>query len=224
MTPDDREAAIKRLRSYRDKIDAADKTIDRDSLDRAADLIAVYDDKQWVQQLPPPKSKQWRGQPVDPESFARFTIWAKESIGLTPMRCYQLRAAHGISRVHLNSVSIEPQGEAPLRPLSRLVKLGYAERGIPEVWEQAVAEAGGTAPTAAIVKSAMGRWIADNVPKKPRFQSNAERSIKSEKRRIISSFEQLLRIGDAAAARATVEEQAEMFEEWCADHSQEPPA
>jgi hypothetical protein len=223
MTPE-LEAAIQRLRAYRDQIDAADHATDRGSMDRAADLMAVYDERSWAQQLPAPKNKQWRGQPVDPESFSRFAKWAKEAVGLTPMRCYQLRAAHEITRVYLTRVSIKPQGEGPLRPLSRLVKLGYAERGIPEVWEQATADAGGTAPTAGIVRAAMAKWIDANVPKKPRSQRIAERSNADEKRRIVKCFEQVLRTGDVPAATDTVNEVMGMYAKYLTDHGMEVPS
>lgn len=224
MTPGDREAAIERLRAYRQQMHDADTAMDRTSLDRAADLVALFEDKEWVKQVSTLRSKTRLGRPVDPESFTQFAKWAEATVGLSPRRQCQLRAAHELVRTYLNGVRIKPEGEYAIRPLLVLAKAGRAERGIPDVWDQAVLAAGGVAPDASTVKAALSGWTTANVPKAPRSQKVAERTIQGEKRRITTSFQQLLRTGDVAAAKATIEDLLDLTEKYLAETGQQLPS
>lgn len=84
----DYEAALERVRAYAEKIRTGERAVDQESLDRAADLAVLYEDKRWVQELADegkaPKTKIFRGRPVDPESRNRFASWVLTREGLSP--------------------------------------------------------------------------------------------------------------------------------------------
>lgn len=159
-----RDLALKRLRDFVDQQRGADDLADRGSLDRAADVMALYDDKQWVDELPAPKTVRHRGRPVDPQSFSRFSKWLTQQVGLTGAHAYRLRDAHQLQANYLSRGEIKPRGEHQLRPLKWLTKHEYADR-VPEVWELACELANGKAPDNPTVRRALSKWKHDNVPK-----------------------------------------------------------
>jgi hypothetical protein len=164
MNEADRKAALKRLGKFADQQRDSDDLADRGSLDRAADIVALYEDRSWVKELPPPKVARNRGRPVDPESFSRFSKWLAEQTSLTGRRAYQLRDAFELAETYLNQVQIKPHGERDLRPLRWLARHNYGER-ISDVWNLAVELADGRTPSSRTVRRALAQWKKDNLPK-----------------------------------------------------------
>src|SRR5262245_16206633 len=99
MTDEERAQALERLRGFAEQQAAADDRADRSSLDRAADILALFDDidengrRRWALEMDPPKTRRHMGRPVDPESFSRFTKWLAGRVPLKGSRAYQLRDA-----------------------------------------------------------------------------------------------------------------------------------
>lgn len=164
MNAEERRAALNRLAAFVDQEITADKKADEGSLDRAADIVALYEDKGWVDEVPAPKTRRSRGRPVDPESFSRFSRWLTEKTSLRGSRAYQLRDAHLIRSNYFHQVEIKPRGERELRPLKWLTKHDYAA-AVPEVWSTAVELAGGRPPDAPTVRKALSQWKHDHLPK-----------------------------------------------------------
>ncbi len=156
----EREHRLNRLRTYSELLQVAGRTTDRDSLARAADLAALYEDTAWVLDLATPKRTSVRGRPVDPKSRSRFATWARERTGLAPSTIHQLLRAHDIVSNCLRGAGTMATGEWALRPLTRLLK--EHPDAIEPVWNDAVAEAGGAVPDAGHVKSAIRRWRVEN--------------------------------------------------------------
>lgn len=162
MNDTERRAALDRLREFVGQQRGADELADKGSLDRAADVVALYEDRAWVDELPPPKVLRNRGRPVDPESFSRFTKWLSEQVPLTGRHAYRLRDAYELQS--LTSGQIKPGGEAALRPLKWLTKHDYGDR-VPEVWREACKLAGDSTPDGPTVRRALAQWKRDNLPK-----------------------------------------------------------
>lgn len=152
----ERELCLNRLRDYCELQQKAVRTADRDSLARAADLAALYEDKAWVNDLPPMKQRSRLGRPVDPAAQSRFAGWVRERTGLASSRIMQLLRAHHMVSHYLHGVEITATGEWAVRPLTRLLK--EHPDSIKSVWNDAVAEAGGAVPEVGHVKSAIRRW------------------------------------------------------------------
>lgn len=156
----ERELRLNRLRSYHELLEEAGRTTDRDSLARAADLAALYEDAAWVRDMPDLKRTSVRGRPVDRKSRSRFATWAQERTGLAPSTIHQLLRAHEVVSNCLCGAEIMPAGEWALRPLTRLLK--EDPDAIEPVWNAAVAEAGGSVPEVGHVKLAVRRWRVEN--------------------------------------------------------------
>lgn len=152
------EAALERLRSYRSQLDQADQHADAGSLERAADLAAIYADKRWVAEMNERHPiKRWvnRGRPVDPEGRSRFAKWVMEEAELHPTRSYQLLNANVLVGILETRVSkIHKASEKVLRPLRKLLAQDRADQA-EAVWRRAVQLAEGEVPTAAQVKKAL---------------------------------------------------------------------
>jgi hypothetical protein len=174
-TPEDteREAILERLRAFAAQQSSADELADSGSLARAADLMALYEERgpdgrrRFAAELPPPAKARNRGRPVDPESFSRFTKWLVDQVPLKGSRAYQLRDAHDLATNYFHRVEIIPDSERALRPLKWLVKNGHSDH-VSEVWEAAVRAAGGRAPDSATVRRALADWRRINIPKASR--------------------------------------------------------
>src|SRR5215472_4273158 len=145
LTPEERSSLIARLDAFNDQLAEASMQLDYGSLDRAADLAALYEDKAWVQELEPPKTHDKRGRPLNhpapPDSRRRFAQWLREHRGwkLVGSRSHQLLRAREFllcTGSHQNF-----SGEQALRPLYRLQRFGLADR-LPEVLDQAATAAG----------------------------------------------------------------------------------
>lgn len=170
MNAAERKAALDRLQNFAKQQRKAEHEADRNSLDRAADIMALYDDvdengrRRWALEMDPPTTRRRSGRPVDPESFSRFTKWLGEYVPGVSRRAYQLRDAHEIRSTYLNRVQISPTGERELRPLKWLVKNDHPE-AIADVWTQAVELAGGKPPDSPTVRKALADWKKEHVPK-----------------------------------------------------------
>lgn len=154
----DYEATLERLRSYREQLAQANQHADAGSLERAADLAALYADKRWVAEMNERHPiKRWvnRGRPVDPEGRSRFATWVKEQAELHPTRSYQLLNANVLVGILETRVSkIHRASEAVLRPLRKLLAQDRADQAV-AVWQRAVQLAEGEVPTAEQVKKAL---------------------------------------------------------------------
>lgn len=205
----DRDAVLKRLREFAKQQDAAAETADRGSLDRAADVMALYEDKSWVGEVPAPKRGAVRGRPTDPESFSRFTKWLAERVPIRGQFAYRLRDAHELRTTYFAQGEIKPTGERPLRPLKWMTKNGYGDR-VSEVWRLAVELAGGGSPDEPTVRRALSKWKADNLPKSDR-KTPQTRSLKVREDRWLEEGRRLIHEDPAGFARvlALVEDEAE---------------
>jgi hypothetical protein len=120
------DAALERVRAYARKIRDGEQAVDQESLDRAADLAALYEDKRWIAELEAegkaPKTIVFRGRPVDPGSKERFSKWAAEHVEFGPRYAKMLlRVKDWISR---NAVPIIPPTEWAIRPKQDYAALG----------------------------------------------------------------------------------------------------
>lgn len=164
MNDTEREATLDRLREFVAQERQAGELADSGSLERAADVVALYEDRAWVRDVAPPKTRRNRGRPVDPESFSRFTKWLTEQIGLAGRTAYQLRDAHTLQANYLRGAQIMPTGEWALRPLRWLDRHDHGE-AVPAVWDRACELAGGRNPKSPDVRKALAEWKRDNLPK-----------------------------------------------------------
>ncbi|MGI9157301.1 MAG: hypothetical protein ACR2FG_11815, partial [Marmoricola sp.] len=176
---------------------------DRDSLARAADLAALYEEAAWVSEMPVVTRTSVRGRPVDPKSRSRFATWAKERTGLAASTIHQLLRAHDIVWNNLRGAETMPTGEWAL---SRLLKEHPA--AIRPVWNDAVAEAGGTVPDVGVVKSAISRW-RQNGSGPPRRDSYGIPA-RERRLRIVAEARFLLETGHADELQAALAEIKEL--------------
>lgn len=159
-SPTEGELRLERLRAYREQLKEAGHWADRNSLARAADLVALYEAKDWVADVPEPTRPRSRGRPVEPESWSRFAAWVGEQTGLARSTLNQLQRAHEVVSNYVRNAEIIPTSEGVVRPLTRLLK--EHAQAIPSVWTDAVALAGGSDPDATVVTLAVKRWKAAN--------------------------------------------------------------
>jgi hypothetical protein len=148
---------------------AADALADRQSLDRAADLEAIYTDMAWVDEMPPPKRKKL-GRRIDPKSREQFAKWVKQtyawgtSLDTVRRRLGHLHQAHELLPILGTAVpGIRPTGEWVLRPLAKLRADGYGGNQT-EVWQTAIKIAEGDAPTAGHVRKAVAEFLERHQP------------------------------------------------------------
>lgn len=194
---DEQEEILDRLRLFVTQGRTAEDMADQGSLDRAADVVTLYERKEWLKELPELNARRNRGRPVDPESFSRFTKWLTEKTGLRGSRAYQLRDAHDLTTTYFHGVEIKPTGEWELRPLKWLKKNGH-EDAITTVWNRAVEIADGSSPESPQVRKALNEWKKATFPK-------AERTA-SEKRGGLAVVDKWLR-----DAHRIMEEYPELF-------------
>ncbi len=178
MNDSERAEIFDRLRTFVDQQRGAEDLADRGSLDRAADIMALYDDRddngrrRWALELEPPKTRRIRGRPVDPESFSRFTKWLGTQVPIKGAHAYRLRDAYDLTTNYFSAGEINPTGEFALRPLKWLVKNDHAD-AVTTVWQQAVVLAGGEAPDSPTVRKALTEWKHEHVPRQQRTTSSA---------------------------------------------------
>ena len=183
-------AALARIKDYREQLQRADRQTDQNSLDRARDLELLYQSMHWVDGIPAPKHKVWRGRPVDPRSRNRFATWVLQQTGLSTS--YTRRFAIAVDLLNsCDAVTINPPaGEWALRPLQRLRRAGYGEH-MGEVYRRAVELAEGQPPTVAETSRAVRDFLAKYTRTERRNASGAER-LSVYQKRISDSFTMLL--------------------------------
>jgi hypothetical protein len=208
----DRDALLKRLRAFAEQQNAADKSADRDTLARGADIVTLYEDRSWVGEMDaahPIKRSAVHRRPPDPESFSRFTRWLAERVPIAGRTAYQLRDAHELTTNYLRQAQIIPTGERQIRPLKWFQKNDHADR-IPEVWALAVEMAGGRAPDAPTVRRAISQWRADNLPRSV-TKTAQKRSVRAREDRWVEEGRRLLHEDPSGFAKALglIEDEAE---------------
>jgi hypothetical protein len=204
----DRDDILDRLRQFARQQHDATAAADRDTLARAADIVALYEDKSWVGEMPAPKRGAVRSRPVDPESFSRFTKWLGERVPIRGATAYRLRDAHETVRTYFANGEFSPTSESVVRPLKWFKKNDYGDR-IPEVWSIACDLAGGT-PDAPAVRKAISQWKADNLPKSQQ-KTAQKRDVKARADRWVEEARRLMHEDPAGFAKALglVEDDAE---------------
>lgn len=171
------DEALARVRDYAAKIRAGEQATDQDSLARAEDLALIYEDKRWVQELADegkaPKTKVYRGRPVDPESRNRFASWVLTREGLGPSYTKRLLQANDWRSNYGAPGTVIPT-ERAMRPLYALERRGRGA-STAEVIERAheLAEYGPV--TAAQTRQAVSEFWAKYSPgEKRRMDRDAE--------------------------------------------------
>ena len=94
----DYDTALARVRAYAKKIRDGERAADQESLDRAADLAFLYEDRRWVEEEAAagraPKTTMFRGRPVDPAAKHRFGTWLYNRGDLGPSQTTRLLKAN----------------------------------------------------------------------------------------------------------------------------------
>jgi hypothetical protein len=151
------EAALARIRDWVDSSRKLEGDAQKATMERAAEMVAVFEDKRWVKDIPPPKNKVWRGRPVNPESFNRFSGWLLQQTGLPPSRAREFERSHRLVADLLVRAPIKPTQVFLVRPLQPLRKIGYGDQ-VSDLWRRAVDLAGGQEPTMEQVKKVVSEF------------------------------------------------------------------
>jgi hypothetical protein len=174
------DEALERVRAYAEKIRDGERTADQESLARAADLALLYEDKRWVAELAAegkaPKTKVFRGRPVDPESRNRFASWVLTHEGLKPAYAKRLLQVHDWrQRFTATAVAKSLTGEFAIRPLYALERRGMGDH-TGEVLDRAQEIAGdGEHVTSAHTRQAVSEFWAKYSPgEKRRMDRDAQ--------------------------------------------------
>lgn len=145
------ELAVQRLRKYARITKTAEELAQKESLEVAAELVALYERMNWVaemDELHPVSKRTVANRPADPRSFSRFTRWLVQVQGveLDSRYQYRLRTANELLGTYLAKAKEVPKTEAEVRPFAQLAKQGYGDR-IPDIWAEVTAEGFWTATT-----------------------------------------------------------------------------
>lgn len=147
-----RDERLKIIERYAAEVGAFDKAAQRDSLATAQALAEEFAEGGWAIGFALPPTRSGKVPEVRPDHGPHFQKWAQSRFGLEPKRVQELGRAQSIVEKLPRAAIPEGTGEFNLRPLSTLRK--DFPHLIPKVWEQAVKDAGGQAPTADQVKAA----------------------------------------------------------------------
>jgi len=213
------EAGLQRLRNYVEQLERADKDAEKGSLQRAADLAAIYEDKRWIEDLPKPapprRPHHFRIVEDSRERFAKE--WVKEYVTspttgnpLTKDAAKHLLTAEiDVRRNVVARATTLPEsiGIKALRPLAKLVKDGRADQ-LPDVWKRAVklAEAEGQeAPGQILVR----RALADHNKALGIKATVSKRTVESYQHKVESNFDWLVRHNTPDENRALLRRLAE---------------
>lgn len=208
LEDEDYQAALARLREYREMVEAADRRADQASLARAADLALLYEDRRWMDELPAAKPDV-TGK-VTPDSRNRFAKWVAEvsSVHLQTRQTTYLLGAYDLNAQVSTVSTVVPTGERVLRPLKAVQSKGYDHL---EVWRRAVELAEGRPPTEAQVRQAKTDYLAQFTPKD---QRNRARRHKWQRQHdlIVGEFRALLRERQFGVAYDTLQELVTEYE------------
>jgi hypothetical protein len=217
LDDDTYQAALGRLRAYREQLERAEREADQESLDRAADLATVYADKRWVDDLPPLVKTHNRGRPVEKDSFNRFTKWVMgdptANIGIQTRHSYQLHRAHEVAN-YLRPAQINPgSSEKVLRPLSRLLKDNHGDEA-PDVWRRAKQLADGAPLTFDLVTRALrdhNKALGRTPP--TRAQAYQARTVRDAWKRLFREFDYIAINADEDQLKAGLAEFQQRLED-----------
>lgn len=190
LTDDERAALIERLREFGDQQTESQQIADRGSLERATDLMRLYEDKSWMDELPAPG----RRSKVPPDDFRRFTKWAVEDnrLGLARKEINFLDRTERVRAILADRSAVLAGATAKaLRPLSWMRNNDYADR-MGEVWQAARQLAEGDSPSEMQVRKALSNWKQNNIPKVESDQPKAK-GVPQKMRRWEQEGERLLR-------------------------------
>lgn len=186
----DRDALLDSIAEYARWLQQAEQLVQAKSLEKAADLAALYAEGSWIAewQEVEPAGVDALGKTTDPANRKRFARWLEDAErqrnnpAPSDRYIYALLDAHGVmSALPASSqVTVRHQGvtEDALRPLIRLRKIGYAKK-IPEIWTKAVSlaeEAGEARVTQSYVKQARSEFMATLTPELQRQAVNVPRA------------------------------------------------
>jgi hypothetical protein len=156
LSAEEREAIITHLREFGAQQSESQQLADRGSLERAGELMRLYEDKSWMDELPAPG----RRSKVAPDDFRRFTKWAVEDdrLDLKRNRITQLARANDLQcTLALRNANLQGATERALSPLRWMKNNEYADR-MDEVWRDARQLSGGEAPSRDNVTRALADW------------------------------------------------------------------
>lgn len=206
----ERERLLESIAEYAARIERADELAQADTIAKAADLAALYDEGSWVEEWqeikPAKKDALGNINPASRNRFAAWLVWAEEQRGKpapVPSRSYQLLDAHSICS-RLDGVETVPTSEDVVRPLKWLEKAKYEDR-IPEVWARAVELADGGKVTREHVLKARTEFRAKLTPAQDRAAVATQRA-RTHRLKAQAAVEQLWADRDVA--------EAEAFKQW----------
>lgn len=211
----DREQLLDSIAEYAARVEKADKLAQADTITKAADLAALYDEGSWVEEWqeikPAKKDALGNVNPGSRSRFAQWLAWAEEQRGKTSPQSRhvnQLLYANEIVSVLPTSsrVSLAQMGvtESAIRPLQWLVKAKYEDR-VPEVWARAVELADGEKVTRQHVLKARSEFRAQLTPAQDRAAIQGQRA-RTHRLKAQSAVEALWADRDVA--------EAEAFKQW----------
>ena len=211
----DYEARIERLRAYVEQLEGADRQADTGSLQRAADLMAIYEDKRWMDDMPEPApSRRPNTFKVVPDSRKQFGKWAEAHVTspttgrpLAPRTTRTLLDTEDVIRSMGGAPLPESVGAQTLVPLGKLVQDDRADQ-ISDVWRRALklAEAEGQdLPGQALVKRARTDHDKALGIKAP----VSKRTVESYQHKVESNFDWLVRHNTPEENRALLRRLAE---------------
>jgi len=206
----DYETALARVRAYAEKIREGEKVADQESLDRAADLSALYADKRWMLEEAAagraPKTKVHNGRPVDPAARHRFGTWLYHQGGLAPRQTTRLLKAHEWVGTFSSSRQISRlAGENSINPLYALGRKGYGDE-TPKVLARAQEIAGDGMPiTSAHTKQAIREFWAAIPKPEQRKQAKTARADQL-RQRALTIIDELIEMGAYGSAQQALRE------------------
>lgn len=222
------DAAIERLRRYVAQLDEAKahtaqagQRREAGSLHRAADLMALYKDGRWVDQMPAPKKQ--RGRREKPDSPERFTKWAEQHVS-NPTTGSSLKRTTGLKMLDAEEVRRilstpleeipESVGLTTFGPLISLVKEKRAH-DVPEVWRRALQLADGQHPGPATIKKA--RSDHDKAIGFTGQKAKQQKGKVKYGQKVVSDFRQLLSHSTPAEVREVMAELKQEWDQWVAE-------
>jgi hypothetical protein len=205
--------ALDRVRAYAQKISEGERAADRESLDRAADLAMLYEDKRWIEEEAAagraPKTKVHNGRPVDPAAQHRFGTWLYHKGELGPRQTTKLLKAHDWVQSYSSTRRISAlAGENTIRPLYELGRKGYGS-DTPKVLARAQEIAGDGMPvTSSHTKQALREFWA-SIPKPARARTETIHKAEQMRKKAIADIDALIELGAYGDAQQVLREAAE---------------
>jgi hypothetical protein len=208
------QARLERVCAYVEQLERADKDADKGSLQRAADLTAIYEDKRWVDDMPESEPPRKRGFRIVRDSREQFAKWAKEHLTSSttgnPLKrtvALGLLDTQDVVRSISTPLETEAIGAWALHPLVKLIKEDRSDE-VTAVWKRAVklAEAEGQdLPGPALIKRARADHDKAHGIKAP----VSKRTVASYEHKVEQGFDWLVRHNTPEENRALLRRLAE---------------